>query len=121
MSMIYDKNNVFAKILRGEIPCNKVYEDGFALAFHDIAPAAPVHVLVIPKGEYLSFQDFATKASPEKMQGFFYAVQKVASQLGIEKNGYRLISNHGKEGGQVVPHFHVHLLAGKPLGGLVAA
>lgn len=119
--MPYDKNNIFAKILRGEIPCSKVYEDGFALAFYDIAPAAPTHVLVIPKGEFESFQDFAARASAEKMQGFFYAVQKVASQLGMDKNGYRLISNHGKEGGQVVPHFHVHLLAGKPLGALVAA
>lgn len=119
--MAYDNNNIFAKILSGEVPCNKVYEDGFALAFHDIAPAAPVHVLVIPKGEYESFQDFATKASPEKMQGFFYAVQKIAAQLGIDKSGYRLIANHGKEGGQVVPHFHVHLLGGKILGAMLAA
>ncbi len=119
--MTYDKNNIFAKILRGELPCTKVYEDGFALAFHDIAPAAPTHVLVVPKGEYISFHDFAARAPAEMMQGFFYAVQKVATQLGVEKNGYRLISNHGKEGGQVVPHFHVHVLAGKPLGALVAA
>lgn len=115
--MAYDKNNIFAKILRGEIPCKKVYEDDFALAFHDIAPAAPVHVLVIPKGEYMSFHDFVN--APAALQtGFYAVVQTVAAQLGVEKNGYRIISNHGADAGQMVPHFHVHILAGENLGGL---
>lgn len=117
--MVYDKNNIFAKILRGEIPCKKVYEDAFALAFEDIAPAAPLHLLVIPKGEYASFHDFAARASAEAVQGFFLAVQKVAGQFEAEKNGYRIISNHGKNSGQVVPHFHIHILAGRPLGPLL--
>lgn len=117
--MSYDKNNIFAKILRGEIPCKKIYEDNFALAFEDIAPTAPVHVLVIPKGEYISFHDFGLSASKEEMQGFFAAVQKVAAQLGAHKDGYRIISNHGADSGQAVPHFHVHILAGRNLGGLV--
>lgn len=116
----YDKNNVFAKILRGEIPCTKLFEDGFALAFEDIAPQAPVHVLVIPKGEYMSFDDFARKASPETIQGFFMAVQKVAKQLKLPDGGYRIITNHGKNGGQEVFHFHVHILGGNALGKLVA-
>lgn len=117
--MAYDKNNIFAKILRGEIPCKKVYEDGFVLAFEDIAPKAPVHVLVVPKGEYVSFDDFAAKASSDAIQGFFFAVQKVAAQLKLREGGYRLISNHGANAGQEVPHFHVHILGGRPLGGLV--
>lgn len=116
--MAYDKNNIFAKILRGEVPCKKIYEDVFALAFYDIAPAAPVHALVIPKGEYTSFHDFAV-APPMVQNGFFLAVQRVAEQLGVEKDGYRIISNHGKNAGQVVPHFHIHMLAGKDLGGLL--
>lgn len=118
--MAYDKNNVFAKILRAEIPCKKIYEDPFALAFEDIAPAAPIHALVIPKGEYVSFSDFAAHATKEEVHGFFHAVQRVAAQLGAEENGYRLISNHGKDAKQAVPHFHIHILAGKPLGGLNA-
>jgi histidine triad (HIT) family protein len=118
--MPYDKNNIFAKILRGEIPCKKIYEDEFALAFNDIAPQAPVHVLVIPKGEYISFDDFAAKAPKDLVQGFFTAVQKVAAQLELTEGGYRLIANHGENAGQLVPHFHVHILAGKPLGKLVA-
>lgn len=117
--MAYDKNNLFAKILRGEIPCKKVYEDTFALAFHDIAPAAPVHVLVIPKGEYVSFHDFAATAPAAAVQGFFAAVQKVAAQLKLEIGGYRILSNHGADAGQLVPHFHVHILGGKPLGKLL--
>jgi histidine triad (HIT) family protein len=117
--MGYDKNNIFAKILRGEIPCKKIYEDDFALAFPDIAPAAPVHVLVIPKGEYVSFSDFTEKASPEEIQGFYRAVQKVARSLGLEEDGYRIISNHGADSGQLVAHFHMHILGGRPLGKLV--
>lgn len=119
--MTYDKNNIFAKIMRGEIPCKKVYEDEFAMAFHDIAPAAPVHVLVLPKGEYVSFNDFAAHASANQVKGFFAAVQKVAAKLGVEESGYRLIANHNANAGQEVFHFHVHILAGKRLGKLVAA
>jgi histidine triad (HIT) family protein len=118
--MPYDKNNIFAKILRGEIPSKKIFEDGFALAFEDIAPQAPVHVLVIPKGEFTSFDDFLRKATPDMVQGFFAAVQKVAKQLNLIDDGYRIITNHGANGGQEVFHFHVHILGGKPLGKLVA-
>ena len=117
--MMYDNNNIFAKIIRGEIPCNKVYEDEFAFAFHDIKPEAPVHVLVLPKGEFVSFNDFSINANAAEMQGFFAAIQKVAQQLGITKSGYRLITNHGADASQSVFHFHVHILAGKALGGLV--
>ena len=116
---MYSSENIFAKILRGEIPCKKVYEDKFALAFEDIAPAAPVHVLVVPKGEYVSFHDFMLSAPHDLVQGFFSAVQKVASQLKLEENGYRVISNHGAHAGQLVPHFHVHILGGRPLGKLL--
>ncbi|MGE0754823.1 MAG: histidine triad nucleotide-binding protein [Alphaproteobacteria bacterium] len=119
--MTYDKDNIFAKILRGEIPCKKVYEDGFALAFHDIAPAAPTHVLVVPKGEYVSFHDFAIGAPAEQVQGFFAAVQKTAQELGLKESGYRIITNHERDAGQEVYHFHVHILGGKRLGKLVAA
>lgn len=117
--MAYDPENVFAGILRGEIPCNKVHEDEFALAFHDIAPDAPVHLLVIPKGHYTSFDDFAQNAPPEFMKGFFSAVQKVAGNLGLQESGYRIISNHGADASQSVPHFHVHILGGKNLGRLL--
>ena len=117
--MAYDPNNIFARILRGEIPCNKVYEDAFALAFHDIAPEAPVHVLVVPKGEFVSFDDFAQAASPDFMRGFFAVVQKVAAQLGLPENGYRLVTNHGADASQSVHHFHVHILGGQSLGKLL--
>jgi diadenosine tetraphosphate (Ap4A) HIT family hydrolase len=117
--MAYDENNVFAKILRGEIPCNKVYEDEFALAFHDIRPQAPVHVLVIPKGNYISIQDFGALASPYLVHGFFRAVSKVAKQLGLEETGYRLLANSGPDSHQEVPHFHVHLFGGQKLGTLL--
>jgi len=115
----YDRNNIFAKILRGEIPCKKVYEDDYAFAFEDITPAAPVHVLIIPKGSYVSFHDFSANASAETVKGFFNAVQKVAAQLGLEKDGYRIISNHGPNASQSVPHFHVHILGGRALGHLL--
>ncbi|MFW0778027.1 MAG: histidine triad nucleotide-binding protein [Rickettsiales bacterium] len=118
--MAYDTDNIFAKILREELPCNKVYEDEHVLAFEDIEPVAPVHVLVIPKGEYVSFDDFMTAAPQDLIQGFFAGVQKVASQLKLQENGYRIISNHGEDAGQLVPHFHVHVVAGKRLDGLVA-
>ena len=114
--MAYDPNNIFAKILRGEIPCNKVYEDAYALAFHDITPQAPVHVLVIPKGEYVSFDDFSSSAPAEVVAGFYRAVQKVAAQLGMQQGGYRALSNVGLDAHQVVLHYHLHLFAGCDLG-----
>ncbi|HQT76696.1 MAG: histidine triad nucleotide-binding protein [Rhodospirillales bacterium 20-64-7] len=115
----YDDQNIFAKILRGEIPCRKVYEDAFALAFHDIAPQAPTHVLVIPKRPYCSFADFSASAPEAEIAGFFRAVGKVAKDLGLETQGYRLLANMGEHSGQEVPHFHVHLFAGRPLGRMI--
>ncbi|PIR38042.1 MAG: histidine triad nucleotide-binding protein [Alphaproteobacteria bacterium CG11_big_fil_rev_8_21_14_0_20_39_49] len=115
----YDNDNIFAKIIRGEIPCDKVYSDDDVFAFKDIAPAAPVHVLVIPKGQYVSFDDFVADSSPEKVAGFFAKVREIAAELGLDKTGYRLISNHGADANQAVPHFHVHILGGKKLGGLL--
>ncbi len=112
----YDDQNIFAKILRGEIPCRRVYEDEWALAFHDIAPLAPVHVLVIPKGRYVSLADFAATADTDVIAGFFRAVAAVAKQLGLEQPGYRVLANMGEHAGQEVPHFHVHLFGGAPLG-----
>lgn len=117
--MAYDDNNIFAKILRGDIPAKKIYEDEYAIAFHDIAPKAPVHVLVIPKGAYVSMADFGEKARPEEITGFYRAVSKVASDLGLVEGGFRAIANTGVNGGQEVPHFHVHLLGGKKLGPMV--
>jgi histidine triad (HIT) family protein len=114
----YDSSNVFAKILRGEIPCKKVYEDEAALAFHDIAPSAPVHVLVIPKFAAATLADFVEAAGAEHVGAFFIAVQKVVQQLGIGAN-YRLITNSGAGAGQSVAHFHLHLLAGTPMGPLL--
>ncbi|MBN8901167.1 MAG: histidine triad nucleotide-binding protein, partial [Rhodospirillales bacterium] len=108
----YDAANIFARILRGEIPAKKVYEDEWALAFHDIAPQAPVHVLVIPKGRYCSFADFSASASDAEIGGFVRAVGKVARDLGLEAPGYRLLANMGEHSGQEVPHVHVHLFAG---------
>jgi histidine triad (HIT) family protein len=115
----YDDQNIFAKILRGEIPNKTVYEDGFALAFHDIAPQALVHVLVIPKGAYVSAVDFFARATDGEIAGFWRAVGKVAGILGLEQDGYRLLSNHGIDAGQEVPHFHVHVFGGGPLGRMI--
>lgn len=112
---MYDQNNIFAKIIRGEIPCKKVYEDDVCIAFHDIAPAAPVHVLVVPKGEYISFEDFAINAPAEFCHKFFGNVRKIANDLGLAKGGYRVLFNHGKDAGQTVFHFHAHILGGAPL------
>ena len=112
----YDPSNVFARILRGEIPCRKVYEDEWALAFHDINPLAPVHVLVIPKGEYVSMVDFVADASTEEVAGFFRAVGRVAEDQGLMERGYRFLANHGADAHQEVPHFHVHVVGGAPLG-----
>lgn len=118
--MTYDPNNVFAKILRGEIPCDRVYEDDYALAFNDIRPHAPVHVLVIPKGAYRSIDDFAQNASADEITGFYRAFAAVVKKLGIEKDGFRTIANTGLNGGQEVPHFHLHILAGRPLGPMLS-
>ena len=116
----YDDTNIFARILRGEIPNRTVYEDQWALAFHDINPLAPVHVLVIPKGKYVSFADFTADASAEEVAGFIRAVGKVANDLGLEAQGYRLLTNMGEHGHQEVPHFHVHLFGGRPLGRMLS-
>ena len=116
----YDPDNIFARILRSEIPCEKVYEDEWALAFHDIAPQAPVHILVIPRGEYVSWDDFSTRAEPEEIAGFIRAVGRVAREQGLVEPGYRLLANVGAHGGQEVPHLHVHIFGGKPLGRMIA-
>ena len=117
--MTYDTNNIFAKILRGEIPCQKIYEDDHVLAFPDIAPKAPVHILVIPKGAYQDMNDFTSKASAEEIAALFRALGKIARDKGLEKTGYRVISNCGLNGGQEVPHLHLHLLGGRHLGRMV--
>ncbi|MEK9833028.1 MAG: histidine triad nucleotide-binding protein [Rhodospirillaceae bacterium] len=116
IDMTYDSENIFAKILRGEIPCNKVYEDDHALAFHDINPQAPTHVLVIPKGAYVSNADFTANASDAEIAGFLRAVGQVAGELGLEAPGYRILANHGADSGQEVPHYHVHIFGGRALG-----
>jgi len=118
--MTYDNQNIFAKILRGEIPCDKVYEDEHVLAFRDIAPQASVHVLVIPKGAYVSIDDFGENASVEEVAGFYKAVAMLAKQEGLTANGFRAIANTGEHGGQEVPHFHMHLLGGEKLGAMIS-
>lgn len=115
----YDDNNIFARILRGELPSKTVYEDEFALAFHDINPQAPVHVLVIPKGRYVSWADFAVQAAEAEIAGFVRAVGKVAADLGLVEPGYRLLANIGQHGHQEVPHLHVHLFGGRQLGAML--
>jgi len=109
----YDPNNIFARILRGELPCKKVYEDETALAFHDINPQAPVHVLVIPKAAYVSWDDFTAKASGQEIADFMRAVGAVTRQLGVDGPGYRLMVNMGGHGHQEVPHLHVHIFGGR--------
>ena len=116
----YDPNNIFARILRGEIPCKKVYEDEHALAFHDINPLAKIHVLVIPKGTYVSMADFAIKASDKEIAAFIRAVGKTAEKLGVIESGYRLLANHGPNSHQEVPHLHVHIFGGQKLGRMIA-
>ena len=116
----YDDSNIFARILRGELPCNKVYEDEHALAFHDINPMAPVHILVIPKAPYVSWDDFSARASPHEIAGFVRAVGHVAREQGMVAQGYRLLANIGKRAGQEVPHLHVHIFGGQPLGPMLA-
>lgn len=112
----YDDQNVFAKILRGEIPNRTVHEDEFALAFHDINPQAPVHILVIPKGAYVSWDDFSAKAGEAEIAGFIRAVGHVAREQGLVAPGYRLLANAGLDSHQEVPHLHVHLFGGRKMG-----
>ena len=116
----YDPDNIFARILRGEIPSKRVYEDEHALAFHDINAQAPVHILVIPKGPYVSWDDFSERGSAEEIAGFVRAVGRVAREQGLVAPGYRLLANVGGHGGQEVPHLHVHLFGGQPLGPMLS-
>lgn len=116
----YDDQNIFAKILRGETPNKTVYEDAFALAFHDINPQAPQHILVIPKGAYVSWDDFSANAPEAEIAGFVRAVGHVAREAGMVTAGYRLLANVGQDSGQEVPHLHVHVFAGKPMGPMLA-
>ena len=116
----YDDNNIFARILRGEIPSKPVYEDDHALAFHDINPQAPVHILVIPKGRYVSWDDFAERGAAEEIAGFVRAVGHVAREQGLVAPGYRLLANVGPSSGQDVPHLHVHIFGGRGLGPMLA-
>ena len=116
----YDDNNIFARILRGELPCRKVHEDEHALAFHDINPLSPTHILVIPKGRYVSWDDFSDRASDTEIAGFIRAAGKVAREAGLVDPGYRLLANTGRNGGQEVPHLHVHVFGGRALGPMLA-
>jgi histidine triad (HIT) family protein len=117
--MAYDRNNVFARILRGEIPCSKIYEDEHVLAFHDIAPQTPTHVLLIPKGEYVSFDDFSEKASTAEITALVRALGRIARAQGVAETGYRILANTGPAAHQEVPHFHLHLFGGRDLGGML--
>ena len=120
--MIYDDSNIFAKILRGEIPCNKIYEDDFVLSFHDINPQKKIHALVIPKGKYVDLDDFSLNATPEEMVGLIKGINIVAKKLGISTEvgkGYRALTNVSDDGGQEVPHLHVHLFGGEKVGKMV--
>ncbi len=117
--MAYDRNNVFARILRGDIPCQKVYEDEHVLAFDDIRPQTPTHVLVIPKGEYVSLDDFSRRASDAEIAALLRALGRVARERGGVESGYRILANSGPAAHQEVPHFHVHLFGGRDLGGML--
>ena len=118
--MKYDQNNIFAKILRGEISCEKVFEDRYSLAFHDISPQAPIHILVIPKGHYKSMDDFSEHADDAEISSLIRAVGFVAKEFNLVNPGYRIISNHGVDAHQEVNHFHIHLLGGRDLRGIVS-
>ena len=120
--MKYDENNIFAKILRGEIPCKKIYEDNFVLSFYDINPQKKIHALVIPKGKYINLDDFSEKASSDEILGLMKGLSIVAQKLGISKDkgkGYRIISNISEDGGQEVPHLHFHIFGGEKIGKMV--
>ena len=114
--MPYDENNIFAKILRGEIPTEILLENSHAIAFNDIAPRAPIHILVIPKGNYINYDDFLNKASEIEILSIFQLINKLVKKHNLETSGYRIISNAGKDANQEVPHLHFHLLAGQNLG-----
>jgi len=116
----YDDSNIFARILRGELPCTKVYEDEHVLAFHDINPLAPTHILVIPKGSYVSWDDFSDRASDAEIAAFTRAVGKIARDAGLVEPGYRVLANVGSNSGQEVPHLHAHIFGGRPLGPMLA-
>jgi histidine triad (HIT) family protein len=116
----YDEQNIFARILRGEIPSKRVFEDEHVLAFEDINPLAPTHILVIPKGSYVSWDDFSAKGSEEEIVAFVRAVGRIAREAGTVESGYRLLANTGLNSGQEVPHLHVHIFAGRPLGPMLA-
>ena len=116
----YDDSNIFARILRGEIPSKRVFEDEHVLAFHDINPLAPTHILVIPKGPYVSWDDFSAKASEAEIAAFVRAVGRIAREAGLVEDGYRLLANVGGDSGQEVPHLHVHIFGGRPLGPMLA-
>ena len=116
----YDDQNVFAKILRGELPCTKVYEDEWTLAFLDIAPLAPVHILVIPKGPYVSWDDFTAKASDAEIAGYVRAIGQIARDENLVVEGYRLLANTGRDSGPEIPHLHVHIFGGRPLGPMLS-
>ncbi len=117
--MTYDADNVFARILRGELPCTKVYEDDDVLAFKDVNPQTPVHILVVPKGAYASMDDFSEKASDREIAALMRAAGRIAREQGVVDSGYRILANHGRDGHQEVPHFHLHLFAGKDLGRMI--
>ena len=116
----YDEGNIFARILSGELPCKKVFEDEHVLAFHDINPLSPTHILVIPKGHYVSWDDFSAKASNDEIAAFVRAVGSIARDAGLVEDGYRLLANTGMNSGQEVPHLHVHIFGGRPLGPMLA-
>lgn len=120
MTDTYDAHNIFAKILRGEVPCKKIYENNDALAFYDAFPKAPIHALVIPKGSYVNMSDFLNAASPESILGFWANVHETIRILNVRDAGFRLISNCGAHGGQEVPHMHIHILGGKEIGPMVS-
>lgn len=116
----YDESNIFARILRGELPSKKVFEDEHVLAFHDINPLAPIHILVIPKGSYVSWDDFSERASDAEVTALARATGQIARELGLVESGYRILANTGPDSGQEVPHLHVHIFAGKPLGPMLS-
>ena len=122
--MTYDKNNIFSKILRGEIPCKKIYENEYVLAFHDINPQKKIHALVIPKGEYTNLDDFSSKASEKEIVGLIKGIGEVAKKLGVSEvtkgGGYRSLVNVGENGGQEVPHLHFHIFGGEKIGKMVS-
>lgn len=117
--MSYDDQNIFAKIIRGEIPCDKVFEDAHVLAFRDINPQTPTHILVVPKGPYVSFADFSQSASPEEIAALVRAAGRIAAEAGLDEPGYRILANHGADAHQEVPHFHLHVFGGQNLGRMI--